>query len=921
MIENKSTPFLKQFMDVKSKHPDKIILFRMGDFYETFFEDAKVASRILGITLTARNKAQTNAPAMAGFPYHALDSYLDKLVKAGQKVVIVEQMEDPKLAKGIVKREIVEIITPGAILDEKLLLGNTNNFLASVYIKSDVKTAMINTDRRNEVNRTESESQESSAPSKTKTRVHGTNTLNNDTVGLALLDLSTGDFLFTELKLSALKDELLRQKPREILVENENSFAIITNLKMDYVFTLTIHKNWYYTFEEANIVLKRHFQIQTIESIGGHNRKTALISAAAALTYIRELRNEELSHITSIRYYSLENFMIIDETTRRNLEIFQSIRHSTRHGSLIEILDQTKTPMGSRLLFQWLNYPLINQEDIYLRHKAVEDFKEKIAWTKDFRDILQEIGDLSRIISKLATLRVNPRDLLALVDFLESSPKIVCILSNYESSIISELKDKIGDFFDIISIIKSTILPNPVHTITEGNIIRQGVHSELDELRQISKDGKNWIAKLEESEKQKTGIASLKVGFNKVFGYYIEITNTHREKVPEHYICKQTLVNCERYISPQLKEHESRVLGAEERIKSIEYEIFAELRRTLSKKVDVLLEYVEIIATLDVLSNFGFISWQNRYVKPLYNTEGILSLNGCRHPVIEKLLTDEQFIPNDVFLNNSNNKIAIITGPNMAGKSTYLRQIGLCILMAQVGCFIPCDSAEIPIFDRIFTRVGASDNLAMGQSTFLVEMIETANILHSATNNSLILLDEIGRGTSTFDGLSLAWSIVEYIHNQQKVSAKTLFATHYHELTELENILVGVKNYNISVKEWNEQLVFVRKIERGGADQSYGIQVAKLAGVPQKVIVRAREILKNLEAIEISPQGLTAKIKKQLNGDRQLNLLDYLIEESDNKDKKLESIKNMLLEIDINDITPLKAYQMLEDMKHILSEE
>ncbi|MCL2062845.1 MAG: DNA mismatch repair protein MutS [Candidatus Cloacimonetes bacterium] len=902
MNGNKITPFVKQFMDVKKKHPDKLILFRMGDFFETFFDDAKIAARILGITLTARNKSQADAPAMAGFPYHALDSYLDKLVKAGQKVVIVEQIEDPKLAKGIVKRDIVEIITPGAILDEKLLAGNSNNFLASVFIDSKDKK-QENTEVV--LNSNENNFQKSA--------------INQQfTAGLALLDLSTGDFLFTELPVLNLKDELLRQKPKEIIVECENTLEKIKNLDLDYNCTFSIHNSWFYDFEEANSVLKRHFQIQTIESIGGRNKKHALIAAAAALTYIKNLRKEELNHITSIRYYSLDSFMVIDETTRRNLELFQSMRYGGRQGSLIDVLDQTKTPMGSRLLYQWMSYPLINIMDIYSRQDAVEDFKDKIAWTKDLRDLFNEIGDLSRIISKLATLRVNPRDLLTLVSFLESSPAIIQVLSEYKSSMIAELKGKIGNFIDIINLIKNTILPNPVHTITEGNIIKEGVHTELDELRQISKDGKSWIAKLEESEKRNTGIPSLKVGFNKVFGYYIEITNTHKNKVPNHYICKQTLVNCERYISPQLKEHESRVLGAEERIKSIEYEIFSELRKKLSLKIDILLQYVEIIAQLDVLANFGFVSWQNRYEKPVYNNEGILKMSACRHPVIEKILTEEQFIPNDVYLNNKDYKIALLTGPNMAGKSTYLRQIGLCILMAQIGCFIPCEDANIPVFDRIFTRVGASDNLAMGQSTFLVEMIETANILHSATTDSLILLDEIGRGTSTFDGLSLAWSIVEFIHNTPQISAKTLFATHYHELTELEHILEGVKNFNISVKEWNEKIVFIRKIERGGADQSYGIQVARLAGVPQKVIIRAKEILKNLEAIEISPQGLTAKIKKQLHNNAQVNLFDILVEDTYQKEQKISSLKDMIIDLDLNNLTPLQAYQKLEELKKFI---
>jgi len=879
MATQKLTPVMQQFVNVKKKHPDKIILFRMGDFFETFFEDAKTTSRILGITLTARNKADADAPAMAGFPYHALDSYLDKLVKAGQKVVIVEQMEDPKLAKGVVKRDIVEIITPGAILDEKFLSSKNNNFLASVYLNAQPE---------------------------------------NNLHGLALLDLSTGDFLFTEVNTKSLRDEILLHKPREILVENEDTLTTVKGLNLEYECSLTVHENWYYDFNEAESVLKKHFQVQTLESIGAKNRSNASIAAAAALAYVKELRKEDLKHISSIRYYSLENYMIIDETTRRNLELFLSMRNNTRQGSLINVLDETKTPMGARLLNQWVSYPLIDKVDILARQDAVSEFKEKMAWTKDLREILQGIGDLSRIISKLATLKVNPRDLLTLATFLESAPEIVKTTNDFEAPLVLDLINQIRDFSEIISLIRKTLLPNPVMTVTEGNIINNGIHSELDELRQISKDGKSWIARLEESEKQSTGIPSLKVGFNKVFGYFIEITNTHKYKVPKNYICKQTLVNCERYISPQLKEHESRVLGAEERIKNIEYEIFSELRKDLSKKVDVLLEYVDIVAQIDVLSNFGYVSWQNRYTKPVYNEKGILEIKGCRHPVIEKLLTEEQFIPNDVYLNDKDNKIALITGPNMAGKSTYLRQIGLCIIMAQIGCFTPCESADIPVFDRVFTRVGASDNLAMGQSTFLVEMIETANILHSATPQSLILLDEIGRGTSTFDGLSLAWSIVEFLHNTPKISAKTLFATHYHELTELENILEGVKNYNVAVKEWNDQIVFIRKIERGGADQSYGIHVARLAGVPQKVIVRAKEILKNLEAIEISPQGLTARIKKQLNQSKQMDLLDVLINETEAKDKKLKELREMLVDLDINNMTPMQAYQKLEEMKRAM---
>jgi len=883
------TPLMKQFLAVKAKHTDKIVLFRMGDFYETFFEDAVVASKILGITLTTRDKSSPNPISLAGFPYHALDIYLDKLVKAGQKVVIVEQLEDPKLAQGLVKRDVIEVITPGAILDEQLLTSSNHNFLASVYLA-------IPPTVKNEKDVLKS----------------------GGLAGLALIDLSTGDFLFTEVSIQNVSEEILRQKPREILIESKLAETVVASMHLDFPHTLTVFTDFSYDYDDAQSVLTQHFDIHSLQGIGAKSKKTATVAAAAALAYVKSLRKEDLKHIVNIRYYSLENYMIIDETTRRNLELFLSMRNSTRQGSLIDILDETRTPMGGRLLSQWLTYPLKNPDDIASRLDATSDFYESIAHTKDLRLLFQKIGDLGRIISRLATQRVNPRDLLTLASFLDSAPEIVTLLDLFHATLIVELKSKITSFEDIINQIRNTLLPNPSMTIKEGNIINSGIHAELDEMRQIATDGKKWIARLEESEKQITGIPSLKIGFNKVFGYYIEITNTHKHRVPKNYICKQTLVNCERYISPQLKENEAKVLGAEERIKSIEYEIFVELRKQLSEKVNALLAYVDVIAQLDVLSNFAFISWQNNYKRPTFNTDGILDIKDCRHPVIEKLFINEQFIPNDVYLNDTDHKIAIITGPNMAGKSTYLRQIGLCVLMAQIGCYMPCKSANIPIFDRIFTRVGASDNLASGQSTFLVEMIETANILHNSTPNSLILLDEIGRGTSTFDGLSLAWSIVEYIHENAKISAKTLFATHYHELTELENILPTVKNYNIAVKEWNEHIIFIRKIERGGCDQSYGIFVARLAGIPTKVISRAKEILHNLEAIEISPQGLTARIKKQLNKNTQTNLFDILISDSETKDKKLTVIKDMLMEIDINNISPMHALQTLEQMKKIV---
>jgi len=870
----KLTPMLKQFMDIKDQHPDKLLLFRMGDFYETFFEDARTASKILGITLTTRDKNAKNPVPLAGFPYHALDNYLDKLVKSGLKIVICEQIEDPKLAKGLVKRDVVDIITPGSIIDGKFIDKVENNFLSAIY-----------------------------------------KTEKNKKIGFSVIDVSTADFLFTEINSAQLKNEIMRLKPTEIIVENEKIEAELKNLNLEYDPTITIFESWYFDREEAERLLKNHFNVSTLEGFGATNKPLGITAAGVALAYIRSLKNENLKHIYRLHYYSIENFMQLDEVSRRNLELTKSMRFQTRFGTLISILDITQTPMGARKLLDWLLNPLIDKEQIEERLDSVENFKENIAYTNDLRNLLNTIGDLSRLISKVGTLRVNPRDMIALKNYLGTAPQISEILNEFENAHINFLQEKIGDYSKIIQTIENSILENPPLQITDGNIIKDGYNEYLDELREISKSGKGWIAKLEEYERKKTGIPTLKVNYNRVFGYYIEVTKMHKNKVPDYYIPKQTLVNADRYISPQLKEYESKVLGAEERIKNLEYELFQKIREKLFQNVELMQHFVEVVANLDVLSNLAFIAYKNNYTKPFFNDEGIVQVKECRHPVIEKLLENEEFIPNDVDLDDRENKIALITGPNMAGKSTYLRQIGLIAILAQMGSFIPAESANLPIFDKIFTRVGASDNLAMGQSTFLVEMIETANILNTATPKSLILLDEIGRGTSTFDGLSLAWSIVEHIHNNPKISAKTLFATHYHELTELENILPGVKNFNIAVKEWNDKIIFIRKIERGSADQSYGIQVARLAGIPKKVIKRAKEILGNLEEHELSPQGLTAKAKKQLVRESgQLDIFDAIIDKAEKKNEILEEIKKL----DLENLTPMQAIQKLFELQERL---
>lgn len=868
----KITPMLKQYLEVKRAHPDKLVLFRMGDFYETFFEDAYTSSKVLNITLTTRNKKDDNPVPLAGFPYHALDNYLDKLIKAGLKVAICEQIEDPKTAVGIVKRDITEIITPGAILDQNLIDKHENNFLCSIYFDK-----------------------------------------NADVIGLASLDISTADFQFTEVSEEDFADEIYHLHPAELIVNNTVTEEWLADKLADYKPVITVFDSWQFQPGEAISILKRHFGVKSLESFSAHNKNIGATAAGAALAYVQSLYKDNLKHISSLHYYSRSNFMQLDEVTRRNLELLKSMRYGNRNGSLIDILDQTLTPMGSRLMQHWLLNPLLDIEEINRRQDVIAVLLGSFPHLKDLRHKLKEIGDISRLISKIGSLRINPREIVSLKSHLLVLKEIADILPNFNGDITQQWHKQLVTYDDIIDRIENALTERPPLTITEGGIFKSGYHPELDELLSISHDGKSWIAQLEDDERKKTGIPSLKIGYNKVFGYYIEVTTTHKDKVPDYYIRKQTLVNAERFISPRLKEYEAKVLSAEERIKSLEYELFKDFRTYLAEQISRLQALSEIVSNIDIYGSLAFLAHHNNYSRPVFTEDKALEIAGSRHPVIEKLLTGEEFIPNDVCLNSDDNRITIITGPNMAGKSTYLRQIGLIVIMAQMGSYVPADKAVLPIFDRIFTRVGASDNLAQGQSTFLVEMIETANILHSATPDSLILLDEIGRGTSTFDGLSLAWSIVEYI--EKYVIAMTLFATHYHELTELENLYPTVKNYNIAVKEWNEQMIFLRKIERGGADQSYGIQVARLAGIPDKVVKRAKDILHNLEEHEISPQGLTNTIRKKLNQSiPQMEIYEVLLNKTEEKENFIQEIKNL----DLNELTPIQAWQFLKDLQNRL---
>ncbi len=872
MEDKKLTPMLRQFFEVKEKHPDKLILFRMGDFYETFFDDAHTASRVLNITLTTRNKNDDEPIPLAGFPYHALNNYLDKLIKAGLKVVICEQTEDPKKAVGLVKREVTEIITPGAVLDNSLLDGSANVFLAALYY--------LDADKK---------------------------------IGLAHLDLSTGEFNFTELNKADLVNELSRLRPAEIVVADSAVESFIKGLSLAAQPTITIFDTWQFQPAEAVLTLKKHFGVSSLEAYGAHNKSLGATAAGAAIAYVQNLYSSPLKHISSLSYYSLSHYMQLDEISRRNLELTHSLRYGSKHGSLISVLDQTMTPMGTRLLQQWLLHPLMETEEILSRQNTIKAFLDKSGHLKELRRDLKEIGDIARIVSRLGALRINPREIVALKSYLLSAQNLKTRLADFRDGRIELWLQQMSNFGELITSIDTAIRDNPPLTITEGGIFQKGFNDDLDELLELIHDGKSWIARLEEDERHKTGIPSLKVGYNRVFGYYLEVTSIHKSKVPDYYTPKQTLSNSERYISPRLKEFEAKVLSSEEKIKNLEYELFKDFRSSLAEALPRLQLLSETVAEIDVFLSLAFLAWQNHYCCPSFTASRELRIIEGRHPVIEKLVETDKFIPNDTLLDYPDTGIAIITGPNMAGKSTFLRQVGLLVILAQMGSFVPATQMSLPIFDRVFTRVGASDNLAQGQSTFLVEMIETANILNSATDKSLILLDEIGRGTSTFDGLSLAWAIIEHI--QKYKHALTLFATHYHELTELENIYPEIKNYNVAVKLWNDEMIFIRKIERGGADQSYGIQVARLAGVPEKVIRRAREILKNLEEHEISPQGLSASIRRKLNRDTpQIDIFEVLAD----KAGEHEPLLNEIRELELNEISPAGAWQRLKEIQEQL---
>lgn len=812
---NDLTPLMKQYHEIKRQHLDAILLFRMGDFYEMFDQDAVTASKVLEITLTARNKSKGIETPLCGFPYHAAEGYIAKLIRRGFKVAVCEQVEDPKLAKGIVKREVIRVVTPGTVLDSNLLDAKDNNYLASLYPAQDG-------------------------------------------FGLSFLDISTGDYFMAEVtgekNLVELDTLLSRFTPREIVLPaGHQPDSALSGLLRHYTQAINRAEDWTFDRTTAMRTLLEHFKVSSLEGFGCGGMKAGVSAAGAALRYIEETQKTGLANIRRIRPFLTHAYMVLDSSCQRNLELVKNIYDGSTKGTLLSVLDDTVTAMGGRKLREWLLNPLMDAAEIEHRLDAIAELKDGHRLRSDLSTALNAVYDLERLISRISLGAATARDLLALKQSFSSLPKIKELLSRCTSRLIDDMTAGWDDLQDVFLLIDKSIHDDPPYTLREGRLIKKGHDADLDELRSISSQGKGWIAGIELRERERTGINSLKVSYNRVFGYYIEVTRTNLANVPPDFIRKQTLANAERYITPELKEYEEKVLGAEEKILDLEYRLFLQVRDSVAQSTVRIQDMARKLATLDCLASLSEAAAKNKYVRPQIVDGDLLKIVDGRHPVLEQLSSDERFIPNDTLLDCEENQLMILTGPNMAGKSTYMRQVAMITLMAQMGGFVPAREAQVGLVDRIFTRVGASDFITRGQSTFMVEMNETANILNNATDRSLIILDEIGRGTSTFDGISIAWAVAEYIHT--KLRARTLFATHYHELTDLALTMDRVRNYTVAIKEWNDQIVFLRKVVEGGADKSYGIQVARLAGLPRSVIQRAREVLANLERAEFNDLG------------------------------------------------------------------
>ncbi|MFQ7876044.1 DNA mismatch repair protein MutS [Enterocloster sp.] len=808
---------MQHYMETKKEYPDCVLFYRLGDFYEMFFDDALTVSKELEITLTGKDCGLSERAPMCGVPFHALDSYLYRLVQKGYKVAIAEQMEDPRQAKGLVKREVIRVVTPGTITSSQVLDETKNNYLMGIVYMDGI-------------------------------------------YGISTADISTGDFMVTEVDSDReLFDEINKFSPSEIICNNAfyMSGVDMDELKNRYQVVISALDSRFFGEESCRRILMEHFKVGALVGLGLEDYATGIIAAGAVMQYIYETQKSTLEHITTITPYSTGQYMVIDTSTRRNLELVETMREKQKRGTLLWVLDKTKTAMGARLLRACIEQPLIHRDEIIKRQNAVEELNMNYISREEICEYLNPIYDLERLIGRISYKTANPRDLIAFRSSLEMLPYIKRILGEFNSELLAELGRELDPLQDIFQLIGDAIVEDPPITVREGGIIKDGYNQEADRLRHAKTEGKNWLAELEAKEKEKTGIKTLKVKFNKVFGYYFEVTNSFKDQVPDYYIRKQTLTNAERFTTDELKQLEDIIMGAEEKLVSLEYDLFCEVRDKIGAEVIRIQKTAKSIAGIDVFCSLSVVATRRNYVKPSINDKGVIQIKNGRHPVVEQMMRDDMFVANDTFLDNGKNRLSVITGPNMAGKSTYMRQVALIVLMAQLGSFVPAQEADIGICDRIFTRVGASDDLASGQSTFMVEMTEVANILRNATRNSLLVLDEIGRGTSTFDGLSIAWAVIEHISNSKLLGAKTLFATHYHELTELEGTIAGVKNYCIAVKEQGDDIVFLRKIVRGGADKSYGIQVAKLAGVPDSVIARAKEI-----AEELSDADITARAKE-----------------------------------------------------------
>ncbi len=873
------TPMMQKYMETKKEYPDCILFYRLGDFYEMFFDDAITASKELEITLTGKSCGLEERAPMCGVPYHAVDGYLNRLVSRGHKVAICEQVEDPATAKGLVKREVVRVVTPGTILSTQNLDESKNNYIMCiVYIE--------------------------------------------DRYGLSVADVTTGEYLVSEVENSEkLFDEIYKFSPAEIICNEAfyMSGASLNDLKDRLGIAISALDAAYFDDALCARTLKEHFHVSSLEAIGLDDYNCGMIGAGALLEYLYETQKTSLNHISRLTRYAVGKYMILDNSTRRNLELCETLREKQKRGSLLWVLDKTKTAMGARLLRKYIEQPLIDRTMIEERLEAVKELKNHAISREELREYLSPIYDLERLVGRIAYQSANPRDLTALKNSMDMLPPIKYLLEDMKSPLLARLCEELDTLEELCKLVGDAICDEPPLAMKEGGIIREGFNSDVDTLRNAKTEGKDWLAQLEADEREKTGIKNLRVRYNKVFGYYLEVTNSYKDLVPDYYTRKQTLANAERYITPELKELEDTILGAEDKLYALEYELYCRVRDSIAKEIVRIQKTAAVVAQIDVLTSLALVAERNNYVCPKINERGTIDIKDGRHPVVEKMIPNDMFICNDTCLDDRKNRVSIITGPNMAGKSTYMRQTALIVLMAQIGSFVPASSANISIVDRIFTRVGASDDLASGQSTFMVEMTEVANILRNATRKSLLILDEIGRGTSTFDGLSIAWAVVEHVSNTKLLGAKTLFATHYHELTELEGKIDNVNNYCIAVKEKGDDIVFLRKIVKGGADKSYGIQVAKLAGVPESVTNRAKEIVE-----ELSHADITSRIKDIAVAGQETKQKTKRLDEVDLAQMSLfdtvkdDDVLKELKELDISNLTPIDAMNTLYQLQNKL---